>query len=98
MLISGSGCFATSSGGLIFPNFADGTTDAAIEVGPTGAGGAAALSGYTGSSNEGGNYKVALTGAQVVTSAVSEPSSLGCLAAGLASLALVLRRRATRFV
>ena len=92
LLISGSGRYATSGNGLIFPNFTDGTTDPTTVVGPTGPGGAAALSAYTGSSNEGGNYAVALTGAQFVSNAVPEPSVFAFLAAGVASLALGLHR------
>ncbi len=94
LLISGSGRYATSGGGLIFPNYTDGTTDATTVVGPTGPGGTAAISGYTGSSNEGGNYRVALAGAQFVQpSGVPEPSIFAFMAAGLAGLALMLRRR-----
>ena len=98
LLMSGSGRYAASGAGLIFPNFTDGTTDPTTVVGPTGPGGAAALSNYTGSSNEGGNYKVALTGAQFVTNAVPEPSIFAFLAAGTAGLALVVRRRLPRTV
>lgn len=91
ILISGSGRYAASSTGLIFPNFTDGTTDPTTTVGPTGPGGANAISGYTGSSNEGGNYSIALTGAQFV--AVPEPSTFAAIATGLGGLTLVLRRR-----
>ncbi len=88
LLISGSGRYATSAGGLIFPNYTDGVTDPSATVGPTGPGGASAITGYTGTSNEGGNYTVA------VTAAVPEPSSfVAALAAGLGGLGLVLRRR-----
>ena len=91
LLISGSGRYATSAGGLIFPNYTDGTTDPTATVGPTGAGGSGAITGYTGSSNEGGAYTIALTGAQFF--AVPEPSSLAVLAAGIGGLTFVLRRR-----
>ena len=90
ILISGSGRYATSAGGLIFPNFTDGTTDPSTVVGPTGPGGAGAITGYTGNSNEGGNYRIALTGAQFVV--VPEPASLVYVIAGAAGLMLVTRR------
>ncbi len=91
LLISGSGRYAVSTGGLIFPNYTDGTTDPTTTVGPTGPGGNSAITGYTGSSNEGGSYTIALTGAQFF--AVPEPSSLAAIATGVGGLALVLRRR-----
>ncbi len=94
LLISGSGRYATSAGGLIFPNYTDGTTDPSGTYGPTGAGGTGTLSGYTGNSNEGGAYSIALTGAQLVPAAVPEPSSLAAIATGLGGLLMVLRRRA----
>ncbi len=84
LLITGSGKYPISSGGLIFPNFTDGTTDPTGTYGPTGAGGASPITGYTGSSNEGGNYSIALTGAQ----AVNTPEPVSGLIA-LAGLAIV---------
>ncbi len=90
LLISGSGRYATSVGGLIFPNYTDNVTDPSATVGPTGPGGATAITGYTGNSNEGGNYTIA------VTAAVPEPSSfLAAVAVGLGGLGLMLRRRRT---
>ncbi len=93
LLISGSGRYATSGAGLIFPNYTDGTTDPTATVGPTGAG-ASPVSGYTGSSNEAGRYQISLAGAQFVV--VPEPGSALFVLAGLASLGWVLppRRRA----
>lgn len=96
LLISGSGRYATSAGGLIFPNYTDGTTDPTGTYGPTGAGGTGSLSGYTGNSNEGGAYTVALTGAQVVPAVVPEPTSLAALATGLGGLLMALRRRTAK--
>ena len=94
LLVSGSGRYATSGTGLIFPNFTDGTTDPTVVQGPTGAGGANAITGYTGSSNEGGNYTIALTGAQFVPpAAVPEPGAWAFIVAGAAGLALTLRSR-----
>lgn len=91
LLVSGSGRYATSSGGLIFPNFTDGTTDPAAVYGPTGPGGANGISGYTGSSNEGGRYAIALAGAQFVV--VPEPGAGVFLAGGLVAAVLFVRRR-----
>lgn len=94
LLISGSGRYPTSAGGLIFPNFTDGTTDPSTTVGPTGPGGGSAITGYTGTSNEGGNYRIALAGAQFVPpGAVPEPSATATVIASLVGLALLLRRR-----
>ena len=91
LLISGSGRYAASVGGLIFPNYTDNVTDPTTTVGPTGPGGGSPVTGYTGSSNEGGAYRVALTGAQFVV--VPEPSSLAFAFVGAAGLALVQRAR-----
>ena len=92
LLISGSGRYAVSgTNSLIFPNFTDGTTDPTVVYGATGPGGANTITGYTGSSNEGGNYTIALAGAQFVV--VPEPSTWALVAAGVAGLALVARSR-----
>ena len=98
ILIDGSGRYAASSSGVIFPNYTDGTTDPTNVYGPTGPGGGNALSTYSGNSNEAGNYTIALTGAQFVTSAVPEPTTYAYVIAGVAGLALVsrARRSATR--
>lgn len=95
ILVSGSGRYATSAAtnGLIFPNFSDGTTDPTVVYGPSGPGGANAITGYTGSSNEGGNYTIALAGAQFVV--VPEPGTWAFIVAGAAGLAFVLRARRT---
>ena len=88
LLISGSGRFAVDgTGALIFPNFTDGTTDA---TGTYAATSASPITGYTGSSNEGGNYRIALTTVPVVP----EPHTFAWMAAGMVGLAVVLRRRA----
>ena len=96
LLVTGSGRNPASSGGRIFPNFADGdgnTVDVTGVYGPTGAGGASPLSTYSGSSNAGGNYIVALNGAQFVV--VPEPGTYALVLASAAGLGLILcaRRR-----
>ena len=94
LLLSGSGRYATSAGGLIFPNYTDGVTDPSATVGPTGPGGGSAITGYTGNTNEGGRYSIALTGAQFAAfTPVPEPGALAYVLAGAAGLALVLRSR-----
>ena len=95
LLISGSGRYAASSGGLIFPNYTDGTTDPSSTVRPTGPGGGSAINGYTGNSNEAGNYVIALTGAQFIPAAVPEPGAYVFLFAGAAGLALAAHSRRT---
>jgi hypothetical protein len=81
LLIEGGGRYPTNSAGqLIFPNFTDGVTNPATVVGPTGAGGADPYAGLTGNSNAGGNYSIALTGAEFI--AVPEPASVLLLATG----------------
>ena len=112
LLISGSGRYAVSSGGLIFPNYTDGTTDptgtpGAVGVhlwatdptgtyGPTGPGGTGVISGYSGNSNEAGNYVIALTGAQFVPAVVvPEPGAYACVLVGAAGLVLITRIRRT---
>ena len=91
LLITGSGNFPASSGGLIFNNWTDGTTDPTGVYGPTGPGGASALSSFGGNSNEGGAYSITLTGVSVPVSAVPEPASLALGIAG--ALVLMARRR-----
>ena len=93
LLITGSGQFPASSGGVIFNNWTDGTSDPTGVYGPTGPGGASAISSFGGASNEGGAYSIALTGVAVV-SAVPEPASLALGIAG--ALMLVARRRSRR--
>lgn len=76
LLVTVSGRNPASTGGRIFPNFADGdgnTVDPTVVYGPTGAGGAFSLSTYSGSSNSSGNYVAAITGAQFVV--VLEPGT-----------------------
>ena len=93
LLISGSGRYGISSGGLIFPNYTDGTTDPSSTVGPTGPGGASPLIAYTGATNEGGAYNISLS---ALPAAVPEPSSLAAVASGIGGLALMLRRRRSK--
>ena len=90
LLVTGSGRNPASTGGLIFPNYSDGTTDPTVVQGPTGPGGAGVLSTYAGSSSVGGNYSVALAGAQFVPP-VPEPATYVYIAAGLAGLVFVTR-------
>jgi hypothetical protein len=89
LLITGSGKFPASAGGVIFQNWTDGTTDPTGVYGPTGPGGGLAISSFGGSSNEGGAYSIALTGVSIA--AVPEPSSLALGLAG--ALVLMARRR-----
>ncbi len=90
LLISGSGRYAVDSAGrLIFANFTDGTTDPSSTVGPSSTNPIAA---YTGSSNEGGSYRIALSA--TLPPPVPEPSSFAAIATGLGGLMMVLRRRA----
>ena len=87
LLIAGSGNYPVdSTGKLIFPNFTDGTTDPSVTYAATST---LPITGYTGSSNEGGKYVIALS----VVPAVPEPSSLAAIATGIGGLAFVLRRR-----
>ena len=83
LLITGSGEYpATSTGSLIFNNFTDGTTDPTAVEGPNTT---SPLASYTGNSNEGGNYSIALTGVTV-----PEP---GLGFAGIAIMGTIFRRR-----
>lgn len=94
ILITGSGRYPVDSlNHLIFPNFTDGTTDPTktYSANPS----TLAVAGYTGNSNEGGNYSIALTGAQFVV--VPEPSAaLLVLITGAGALILNRRRSKTR--
>jgi hypothetical protein len=94
LLITGSSKNPSSAGGLIFPNTTDFSVDPTGIYGPTGAGGASAISGFSGSSNEGGAYSIALTGVTIAAVAVPEPSTL-CLglAGGLMLFGLSRRRQ-----
>ena len=96
LVISGSGRYATGSSGLIFPNFTDGMTDPTVVQGPTGPGGSSAINGYTGTSNEGGNYTIVLNGAQFVPSAIPEPRAYAYLLAGAAGLVIITHARRNR--
>ena len=93
LLITGQGMNPTSAGGLIFPNWTDGTTDPTGVYGPNA--GATAINGFAGSSNEGGAYSIALTGVSIAASGstVPEPGTLALgLLAGLALLGALRRR------
>ena len=98
LLIDGSGRYPVSSGGLIFPNQNDGANgglgdDPTTVYGPTGPGGSSAISGYTGNSNEGGGYRITLTGAQFVPATVPEPGTYALVLAGAAGIVYAGRRR-----
>ena len=96
LLITGGNMNPTSAAGLIFPTWTDGVTDPTGLYGPNA--GASAITGYGGSSNDGGNYSIALTGVSIApaTNTVPEPGTLVLgLTAGLGLLAAV-RRRAGR--
>lgn len=87
--ISGFDNDPVSTNGLIFPN-----EPFQAVVGPTGAGGGAPLSGWTGNSSEGAFYVIQLTGVQTVrdTQSVPESSSeLGLLILGAFGIYSVLR-------
>lgn len=103
ILVDGSGRYPVSSLGLIFPNQNDGTngglgSDSTVVYGPTGPGGGNAITGYTGNSNEAGNYRITLTGAQFVPAVVPEPSTYAAVLAGAAGLVFFgrFRRNALR--
>jgi hypothetical protein len=86
LLINGSGNYPVdSTGALIFPNFNSGVSS----EGTYGPSSALPISAYTGYTNEGGSYLIALS----LIPVVPEPSTLAALAAGLGGLTLVLRRR-----
>ena len=92
LLIEGSSRYpADSSGQLIFPNFTDGETQSDALVGPTGPGGDSPLAAFTGNSNQGGNYSIALTGAEFI--AVPEPSAMLLLALATAPMLFLRARR-----
>jgi hypothetical protein len=89
LLIAGSGNYPVdSTAALLFPNYTTG-------VDPTGTYAAQStlpIAGYTGNSNEGGNYVIALT---LTPQAIPEPGSLAFVFAGASGLTLVFRSRRT---
>ncbi|HEY1769496.1 MAG TPA: DVUA0089 family protein [Chthoniobacterales bacterium] len=90
LLITGSGRYPTDTlNQLMFANFTDGHTDPRGVYGANS--GTVAINGYTGYSNAGGNYSIALTGAEFLP-AVPEASIVGCLAVGLVLLVVFQRR------
>ncbi|MCK9688220.1 hypothetical protein [Scleromatobacter humisilvae] len=92
LLITGSGMDPSSAGSLIFPSWTDGS-DATGVYGPKA--GAGAITGFGGSSNEGGAYSIALKGVGIAPAVgtVPEPGTLWLgLTAGLTLLAAVRRR------
>jgi hypothetical protein len=97
LAISGSGYLPQSSGGFIFPvsgGLLDQTGGTQNAVGPTGPGGASALSAWSSASSETGSYEIDLTGAQFVSSsAVPEPATGILLGFGLLIAAAASRLR-----
>jgi hypothetical protein len=91
LMITGGSQFPASTLGTIFPNWTDGTTDPTMLVGPTGPGGASPISTFSGNSNDGGVYSIALTG--VTIAAVPEPGSVALMLAGGLAVAGAVRRR-----
>lgn len=82
LAVSGAGFMPVSSGGFIFPvsgGFLDQSGGIQNTVGPTGPGGASALTGWSSLSSENGAYEIDLTGAQFIP----EPSSALLVASGL---------------
>lgn len=93
LLISGDGKNPANSGGLIFPNWTDGSDSTGV-YGPTGSGGALAISSFGGSSNDGGAYSITLTGVTAgPVAAVPEPGTLGLGLLGGLALMVYRRRR-----
>ena len=91
LLIAGSGNYPVDSmSHLLFPNYTDGTTDPSGTYGPEST---LPIAGYTGNSNEGGSYDIALTIS--IPSAVPEPGSVAAILVGVSGLALVFRSRRT---
>lgn len=84
--LSGSGRYGVdSTGGLIFPNFTDGTTDPSATV-PART--LLPITSYTGNTNEGGAYTI-----NVSFAPVPEPRSYAFFLVGFAGLGWVLRSR-----
>ena len=100
LAISGSGFLPFSPGGYIFPVLG-GLLDQGLTgdaVGPTGPGGASALSGWASVSGETGAYEIKLTGAEFspsTTAPIPEPGSVLLMATALCSFGL-LRMRSRR--
>ena len=96
LAISGSGFLPLSAGGFIFPvsgGLLNQPASAPWVVGPTGPGGASALTGWSSTSSETGAYEIDLTGAQFLS--IPEPSTALLLACGLL-IGGVVRRRMVR--
>jgi len=84
ILIEGGGRYPEDSGGnLLFPNYTDGVTDPASILGPTGPGGANPIGTLGDFSGQGGNFSIALTGAQFVAT----PEPVAALLLGLGAVA-----------
>jgi hypothetical protein len=99
LAIGGDGFMPTSLAGLIFPvsgGILDQSGDPANgQVGPTGAGGASPLNGWSSTSSENGAYEIVLTGAEFVGAAATpEPATAGLIGMGI--FCGVLRRRWAR--
>ncbi len=88
LLLSGSGRYAVdSTGALIFPNFTDGKTDPSVQQAATST---LPIAAYTGNTNEGGSYNIAIS---FVIVPVPEPGSYVLILAGVAGLAFLGRLR-----
>lgn len=90
LAIAGAGYDPISAGGSIFPSLISGG-----QYGPTGPGGALALSGWQSITSEGDAYEIVLDNASFVPVSVPEPSSGLLVGSALAAFLLSRRRRAT---